>query len=209
MTGTPDSEPYAGRPLLGPADLWVVSGAPGAGKSTVAEILLGLIRPVPALLDKDVLFSGFVEEVQRAYGKPAGEREGDWYDAHVKVHEYAGMTAAARQIRTLGCPVILVAPFSQQIRDSRRWEAWVRELGGEPVRLLWVRCDADTLRNRLLRRGSSRDGGKLTDFEQFLARLSPDVPPPISHFEVDSRDGAPPAERQLTTLLDRLSESPS
>lgn len=187
----------------GSAELWVVAGAPGAGKSTSATLLLQQLDPVPALLDKDTLFAGFVEEVQRSHGRPLGQREGDWYDAHVKLHEYAGMTAAAAQIRATGCPVMLVGPFTGQIRDPQRWQAWVDELGGEPVHLVWVRCDAATLRGRLLQRGSHRDTGKLAGFERFLARMTPDVPPPVRHLEVDCRDGAPPVERQLAHLLTR------
>lgn len=188
-----------------PADLWVVAGAPGSGKSTVASVLLQLLRelqrPVPALLDKDVLFAGFVQEVQRAHGRPPGEREGDWYDAHVKVHEYGGMTSAAARIRACGCPVLLVAPFTGQIHDPERWQDWVRELGGDPVHLLWTRCDPSTLRERLRRRGSPWDTGKLADFDRFVARMAPDVPPPVPHLEVDNRDGAPSTRRQLARLL--------
>lgn len=184
-----------------PADLWVVAGAPGAGKSTVAGLLLQRLWPVPALLDKDVLFAGFVAQVQRAYDRPPGEREGDWYDAHVKAHEYGGMTAAAAQIRAAGCPVLLVAPFTGQIRDPGRWQSWVDELGGPAVQLVWVRCDAATLQARLRRRGSPRDTGKLADVDRFIARMAPDVPPPVPHLQVDCRDGAPAPEQQLARLL--------
>jgi predicted kinase len=185
------------------APLWIVAGAPGAGKSTVTEALLRRLRPVPAVLDKDILFAGFVAEVQAAYRRPVGEREGPWYDRHVKVHEYGGMTAAAAQIRATGCPVLLVGPFTGQIRDPASWAAWVDELGGQPVRLMWVRSDRDTLGARLRARDSDRDTAKLADFDAFVSRMRPDVPPPVPHIEVDNREGALPLDDQL----DRMSHT--
>ncbi len=183
----------------------MVAGPPGAGKSTVAGLLLRQLDPVPALLDKDTLYGGFVAATLAGYGRDPGEREGDWYDRHIKSYEYDGLTATAREIRAAGCPVLLSAPFTGQIHEPGRWQRWVAQLGGEPVRLVWVRVDEATLRARLTGRALARDAGKFADFPSFTARVRLGATPVAPHHAVDNRLAAPtPLAEQVAAVVRRV-----
>ncbi len=173
------------------ADALVVAGPVGAGKTYVADLLLVRLTPTPALLDKDTIYNPFDEALLAAAGRPLGEREGPWYDEHIKKYVYAGLTATAREIRSKGCSVLLSGPFTKPIHDATLWNTWVQDLGGGKVCLIWIKTDAQTLRQRLESRNSLRDTEKLRHFDDFVASMQLDTPPPVPHFSIDNRLTAP------------------
>jgi hypothetical protein len=67
------------------------------------------------------------------------------------------------------------------------WQSWVAELGGGTVRLVWVRCDAATFRQRILARSSGRDSARLAGFDQFVTSMRLGAEPAAAHVTADNR----------------------
>lgn len=165
----------------------MVAGAPGAGKSYVAERLIPLLDPAPALIDKDTLFNPLIDSVLREAGRPLGERESPWFDRVVKPHTYRAMLDVVREVRQGGCDVIVTAPFTEVLYEPGAWEQLCAHIGEGQASLLWVRSDAETLRDRLTKRGLARDGDKLTDFDSYAIRMHVADRPVAPHMEIDNR----------------------
>jgi hypothetical protein len=70
------------------------------------------------------------------------------------------------------------------------------------VRLVWVRSDEATLRQRLIARGLARDEAKLAEFERFLVNMRIGAEPAAPHLAVDNRlTATEPLADQIAALI--------
>lgn len=171
--------------VTSPGIAWLVSGAPGSGKSTVGRIVAELAEA--AVLDKDTLFSPLVDQMLLMRGLPLGQRESDWYTQTVKPLEYQCLFATAKEVLSCGTDVVVTAPFTSYVRDDYMWGDLCHALGGGEVRVLWVQSDDDTTYDRMRKRMYPRDKSALSDWRTYCERVRASEPPTVDHAAIDNR----------------------
>ncbi|MEJ5867151.1 AAA family ATPase [Pseudokineococcus sp. 5B2Z-1] len=177
----------------------VVTGAPGAGKSSTAAEVARLAGA--ALLDQDSMTNPLVDVVARLLD--AVDYDDPRLAALVRAPRYAVLVRVAADCLAAGRPVVLVAPFTTERRDAEAWERFAAEVaavGGE-ARLVWLRVEADVLAERLMARGAERDLVRLRDVAGYVAGL--DLGAPVApHLEVDAALAPGEQAARVVTALD-------
>lgn len=170
----------------------VIGGAPGSGKSSIGRELAR--RTGAALLDQDTVTNPLVAEIAALTGA------GDDLDhpslrGSVRDARYACLRDTAAEISALGCPVVVVAPFTAELRDVAAWQRFSAGLPG--VVLVAVAIDPAEARRRMLSRGSARDAK--------LAAAPPPAPAARPGEHVDLvLDGALPVDESVARALAAL-----
>jgi predicted kinase len=169
----------------------IVAGAPGAGKSTVAERLALALPAAP--VDIDVVFEPVVPLLA------AQPREA------VRAAVYESLAAIAEASLAAGFHVVVSAPFTLERQDRPAWERLEARLssGGAAVALVWLHAPADLLLARLAARGAARDAAKLADPGSWLREVEPETPPVVPHVAVDALQ---PADEAAASILRELAE---
>jgi predicted kinase len=153
----------------------IVCGFPASGKSTAARYLADLVNAV--VVDKDA-FAPELEEAVMAEltGKPH-DRDSDVYTRVVNPHIYSSFI---HQALTVGhhIPVIVDAPFIGHIRESARQRTSLADytcataiVPAPKIHTIWISADPSRLRERMTRRNSARDAGKLSDWDSYRSSV--------------------------------------
>lgn len=151
---------------------YITLGSAGSGKSTLSKHLSALTGA--AYLDKDTIAGPLVRLALEAFGQDPSDRESnDLYLERIMPVEYQTLFAAAGRNLELGHSVVLDAPFVAYLGDPGFLARSTEGAGWPPVRIrvLHVRASAETVRRRLIARGSERDRMKLADWDAYWARF--------------------------------------
>lgn len=173
-----------------------VAGEAGSGKSTLGRALAAsLALPV---IDLDAVTTPLLDALPReALG-------GHWldspYTARIRAGRYAALRAVARDATSTAGGAVLVAPFTAELTGGKEWRLLREAVGGDILRVIHLRGDAELFAARRSARGEARDAHR------------PETAPAEPAIDVYSIDAELTTAQQLarvhTALGRRLTVSP-
>ncbi|MDN4574580.1 ATPase [Pandoraea cepalis] len=183
-------------------------GHAGAGKTTLAKRLIGplIARSGEAfcLLDKDTLYGAYSASVMGALTGNPNDRDSPVYLQTLRDPEYAGLLDTARENLRLGVNVLVVGPFSRELREGRLFDrVWLGVDDDVGVHVVWVELGEADAKARIVSRGNPNDAYKLAHWDDYrLRRFSPSAEafPQLARYD-NTAPTAEDDERLLQTLL--------
>ena len=182
----------------------LIGGYTGSGKTELGRILAR--RAKWAILNKDTMTRALVEAALEGSGESPHERDSKLYHSLVRPAEYEVLLSAMEENVACGNSVIITAPFIREFADqawcdrvSANVESWEARL-----HLIWVRCDADSMKAYIRRRGAARDAAKLADWDAYMRKVDLQYTPRMTHHILDNSVGARPLQQQAADFLTKM-----
>jgi predicted kinase len=153
----------------------VVCGFPAAGKSTAARYLADLVDAV--VVDKDAFAPDLQEAVMAELTGDPHDRDSDVYARVVNPHIYSSFIQQAILVGHR-IPVIVDAPFIGYICDAAKQRISLADcirataiIPAPQIQTIWISADPNQIRERMTRRNSARDAGKLSDWDTYRSNV--------------------------------------
>ena len=161
--------------------LILVTSPPACGKTFVTKKLAKAI-PNCVYLDKDsliVLSKQIFVVANQEYN-----RSSDFFEAEIRDYEYDCIMEIAMEALEYNDTVFINAPYTREVRTPGYMGNLRRQLlekkGAELV-VVWVQCDVEVCRQRMIARNSDRDTWKLENWDEYVKKLDFSVPTGIKN----------------------------
>lgn len=182
----------------------LIGGYAGSGKTELGRML---VRATGfAILDKDTTTRPVVEAALEMLGQSPSDREGPVYLTKIRPAEYEALMSAVEENMECGASTVVTAPFLRELTD-RAWldrvNAQVEALGA-CLTVVWVSCDAESMRTYLRHRGAARDAWKLAHWDDYVASINLGFRPDCDHVVVENSRGSRPLHDQVKELTERM-----
>src|SRR5690606_9943722 len=160
------------RPM---ARLVFVAGHAGTGKTALARRAVPLMHARTGesfcVLDKDTVYGAYSARVMGLLTGDPDDRDSPTYLEHLRDQEYHGLLDIATENLALGVNVLLVGPFSREVRSKRVFDAAALGVpAGTRISVVWVALDEATAKARIVARGDARDRYKLEHWDEYRKR---------------------------------------
>jgi DNA-binding transcriptional regulator YhcF (GntR family)/predicted kinase len=184
----------------------LIGGYAGSGKTELGRILAR--ETGWPILDKDSLTRPVVEAALETLGQSPHDRESETYLRQVRPREYEALMAAATENVQCGNSAIVTAPFLREFGDLAwitRTQALYSAIDATTI-LVWVYCDADSMRTYMRHRDAARDAAKLADWAGYLKTIDLNARPRAPHIVIENSTSSAPLQTQAKELLKSVLE---
>ena len=187
--------------------LIVFAGHAGTGKTTLAGMAVPRLHALTGesfcVLDKDTVYGAFSSKVMGLLTGDPDDRDSPTYLENLRDQEYSGLLDIARENLALGVNVVLVGPFSREVKSGRMFDAAALGMpAGTPIHVVWVALDEAEAKRRIVARDDHRDRYKLEHWDEYRKRrFDPD---PAEYPALIRYDNTERSAERLEALLSRL-----
>jgi predicted kinase len=193
-----------GRHRASAPALVLVAGFPGSGKTEFGRFISEITGW--ALLHKDTLTRPLTESLLLSLDADPNDRHTPTYVEKIRPLEYRCLFDTVFDNLRLGISTVATAPFMREVTDT----GWLKRVKtkcarhGASVAVVWMHCDADSMRDYLESRDAARDTWKLSFWDDYLATINPGQRPLCTHYVVDnSRHARTNLAEQARSLASR------
>lgn len=187
--------------------LILVTSPPACGKTFVTR-KIAKAMPNCVYLDKDTLII-----LSKKIFEVAGEeynRSSDFFEAQIRDPEYDCVMELAMEALEYNDTVFINAPYTREVRTPGYMEklrqVLLKKKNAELV-VVWVQCDKEVCKQRMIKRNSDRDTWKLEHWDEYISKQNFTVPEGIKNiflFDNSTDDSFKNSLGDVTEYLNNL-----